>query len=65
MVTDSMAHLEDDSIIPCRHDKLLSLVKFSPSTLLEEERLKLQELVLEYVNLFVTRHKDLHAISVE
>lgn len=64
MVIDSMAHLEDDSVIPCRHDKLLSLVKFGP-TLLEEERLKLQELILEYSNLFVTRHQDLPAISVE
>ena len=64
MMTDSMTHLEDDSITPCRREELLRLVQFGP-TLLEEERLELQGLVLEYADLFVSRHQDLPAITLE
>jgi hypothetical protein len=64
VLTSSMSHLEDDSVIPCRQEELLKLIQFGP-TLSYNERDELQKLVLEFSSLFVTHHYELPAITLE
>jgi hypothetical protein len=61
VLTSSMSHLDDLTVVPSRHEELLHLVQFGP-TLTKEEKLELQGLVLEYLHLFVSHHQDLPTI---
>ena len=64
VLTSSMNHLDDHTVVPSRHEELLRLVQFGP-TLTEREKSELQGLVLEYSHLFVSHHHDLRAITLE
>ena len=64
VVTNSMPHSEDITVVPSRREELLKLVKFGPS-LSGEEKSALQELVLEYSDLFVSCHQNLPPITLE
>ena len=64
VLTSSMSHLDDLTVVPSRHEELLHLVQFGP-TLTKEEKSELQGLVLEYSHLFVSHHQDLPTITLE
>jgi len=64
VVSDSMQFIDDQDVEQTARNELLSKVKFGP-TLTAQERLALQDLVLEYSDLFVTRHCDLPVITVD
>lgn len=59
-----MSYLEYITIVSSRREGLFRLVQFGP-TLTEEERSKLRKLVLEYSDLFDSRHQDLPTITLE
>lgn len=64
VVSDSMQFIDDQDIDQTKQNELLSKVKFGP-TLTIQEKAELEGLVLEYSDLFVTRHCDLPAITVD
>jgi hypothetical protein len=62
MLTESLSISKPIGRIP--RESLLSMVKFGP-TLSEEEKHKLEELVVEFSEIFVNKHIDLPAITIE
>jgi len=64
MVSESMPHLEDPDIIPTMKEELPRMIKFGP-ILLEQEHVQLETLVIKYVDLFVSKHLDLPAITLD
>jgi hypothetical protein len=59
-----MAYLKDESFEPSRDEEILRLIQFGPS-LTREEREELESLIIEFSEMFVTRHADLPNISLE
>jgi hypothetical protein len=64
VLTKSMKFMEDGFVLPARTEGVLRLVQFGP-TLTERMKIDLRNLVIEYVDLFVTRHQDLLNITLE
>jgi hypothetical protein len=59
-----MAYLEDESFEPSQEEEILRPIQFGP-TLTKEEREELESLVIEFSELFVTRHADLPSVTLE
>jgi hypothetical protein len=64
VVTQSMEHLEDETATLTRLEDTLQLIKFGPS-LTNIEKDAFQSLVIEFAEIFVTRHQDLPSVILE
>jgi hypothetical protein len=64
VVTQSMEHLEDEAAMLARVEDILRLMKFGPS-LTDKEKDAFQSLVIEFAEIFMTRHQDFPSVILE